>query len=310
MKSITLALGGGGTKGYAHIGVIKQLSKYGYAPSAIAGTSAGGIIGALYAAGYSIAEIETIAHSINFSKLFSINIYDSPSLIGLGGLHSLLKKYLEKKTFSDTIIPFAVTSVDSKTGYEYVINSGFLIDAVKATIAIPGIFPAYIHQDKNLVDGAVLNPIPVNIARWLNENDPVLAISLSAPPEKWPLLPKYEIPSFVPIPHFFAHQFSQMRLGKALESMTQSLELMINMITWLRLREDQPDVLINPAVYKYSMIEDVDVDELVKLGEKSVEEKINEISNAYTLSRRIRRWVRASKVPGKFLEVPESSESV
>lgn len=309
MKSVTLALGGGGTKGYAHIGVIKQLNKYDYEPSAIAGTSAGGIIGALYAAGYPITEIESIAHSISFSKLFSINISDSPSLIGLGGLHSLLNKYLGMKTFSDTNIPFAVTSVDSKTGYEYVINSGFLLDAVKATIAIPGIFPALTHNGKNLVDGAVLNPIPVNIARWLNEKDPVLAISLSAPPEKWPSLPRYGIPSFVPIPHFFSDQFSQMRLGKALESMTHSLELMINMITWLRIKEDKPDVLINPAVYKYSMIEDVDVGELVRLGEKSVQEKIKEISNAYTLSRRIRRWIRASKVPGKFLDLSGSSET-
>jgi hypothetical protein len=143
----------------------------------------------------------------------------------------------------------------------------------------------------------------------LNENDPVLAVSLSAPPEKWPTLPKYELPSFVPIPHFFMHQFSQMRLGRALESMTQSLELMINMITWLRLKEDKPDVLINPAVYKYSMIEDVDVDILIKLGEQAVIQKIKEISNAYTLSRRIRRWIRASNNPGKFLDLPGSIET-
>jgi len=307
MKDITLALGGGGTKGFAHIGVIKQLEKYGYQPSAIAGTSAGGIVGSLYAVGYSTAEIESFARSLNYTKLFSLNIDDSPSLLGLGGLYSSLKKYLGEKTFDEVRIPFAVTAVDSKTGSEYIINSGKIIDAVKATIAIPGILPAYIHNDKNLVDGAILNPVPVNIARWLNDDVPVIAISLSAPPDKWSSLPKYEVPSFVPVPQFVVHQFNQMRLGKALESFIQSLELMMNMIAWLRLKEDKPDVLINPSVYKYTMIDNVDIDEMIELGEISVKEKIKEISRAYSISRRVGRWIRASKVPGKFLEASVSN---
>jgi len=309
MKKITLALGGGGTKGFAHIGVIKQLEKYGYQPSAIAGTSAGGIVGSLYAVGYSMAEIESFARSLNYSKLFTLNIDDSPSLLGLGGLYSLLKEYLGEKTFDEVKIPFAVTAVDSNTGSEYVINSGKIINAVKATIAIPGVFPAYLHYDKNLVDGSVLNPVPVNIARWLKDDVPVIAISLSAPPDKWSSLPKYEVPSFVPVPQFVVHQFNQMRLGKALESFIQSLELMTNMIAWLRLKEDKPDVLINPSVYKYTMIDDVDIDEMIKFGEISVKEKIEEISHAYSISRRVGRWIRASKTPGKLLESSESNGS-
>jgi len=309
MKKITLALGGGGTKGFAHIGVIKQLEKYGYNPSAIAGTSAGGIVGSLYAVGYSMTEIESFARSLNYSKLFTLNIDDSPSLLGLGGLYSLLNKYLGEKTFDEVKIPFAVTAVDSNTGSEYVINSGKIIDAVKATTAIPGIFPAYIHNNKNLVDGAVLNPVPVNIARWLKDDVPVIAISLSAPPDKWSSLPKYKVPSFVPVPQFVVHQFNQMRLGKALESFIQSLELMMNMIAWLRLKEDKPDVLINPSVYHYTMIDDVDIDEMIKLGGFSVKEKIEEISHSYSISRRFGRWVRASKAPGKFLDASDSNGS-
>jgi len=304
MKKIALALGGGGTKGFAHIGVLKQLEKFGYQPSAIAGTSVGGIVGALYAVGYSISDIESFAHSLNYAKLFSRNINDAPSLLGLGGLYALLDKYLKNKTFKDLLIPFAVTTVDSKSGSEYIINSGNIIDAIKATTAIPGIFPAFIHNNKNLVDGAVLNPIPVNLVRWLKDDVPILAISLSAPPDKWSSLPKYEVPSFVPVPQFMVQQFNQMRLGKALESFTQSLELMMNMIAWLRIKEDKPDVLINPSVYKYTMIDDVDVDEMIKLGENSIKENITEISNAYSLSRRISRWIRASKTPALILEAP------
>jgi len=304
MKKIALALGGGGTKGFAHIGVLKQLKKFGYQPSAIAGTSVGGIVGALYAVGYSISDIESFAHSLNYAKLFSRNINDAPSLLGLGGLYALLDKYLKNKTFKDLLIPFAVTTVDSKSGSEYIINSGKIIDAIKATTAIPGIFPAFIHNNKNLVDGAVLNPIPVNLVRWLKDDVPILAISLSAPPDKWSSLPKYEVPSFVPVPQFMVQQFNQMRLGKALESFTQSLELMMNMIAWLRIKEDKPDVLINPSVYKYTMIDDVDVDEMIQLGENSIKENITEISNAYSISRRVSRWIRASKTPALILEAP------
>jgi len=304
MKKIALALGGGGTKGFAHIGVLKQLEKLGYQPSAIAGTSVGGIVGSLYAVGYSISDIESFARSLNYAKLFSRNINDAPSLLGLGGLYALLDKYLKNKTFKDLLIPFAVTTVDSKSGSEYIINSGNIIDAIKATTAIPGIFPAFIHNNKNLVDGAVLNPIPVNLVRWLKDDVPILAISLSAPPDKWSSLPKYEVPSFVPVPQFMVQQFNQMRLGKALESFTQSLELMMNMIAWLRIKEDKPDVLINPSVYKYTMIDDVDVDEMIQLGENSIKENITEISNAYSISRRVSRWIRASKTPALILEAP------
>jgi len=302
MKKITLALGGGGTKGFTHIGVIKKLESEGYKPSAIAGTSAGGIVGSLYAAGFSVKEIESFARSLNYSELFSRNIDDFPSLLGLGGLHALLEKYLGKDTFSQTKIPFAVCAVDSNSGAEYIINSGKLIDGVKATTAVPGIFPAFLYRKHVLVDGGVLNPVPVNIARWLNENVPVVAVSLSAPPEFWSSLPKYEIPTFFPIPQFFIQQFNNMRLAKAMETFTNSLELMTNMIAWLRLKEDKPDVIIYPDVHKFTIIDNVDLDEMIRLGEIAVEEKLDDIAHAFTLSNRAGRWIRASKVPGEILK--------
>jgi NTE family protein len=305
MKKITLALGGGGTKGFAHIGVIQQLEQFGYEPSAIAGTSAGGIVGALYAAGISSMEIGIFAKSLEFSKLFSRSSNDLPSLLGLGGLYKLLDKYLVGLTFADTKIPFAVTTVDQKTGTEYIINSGKLVDAIKATTAVPGIFPPFIHEGKSLVDGGVLNPVPVSIARWLKYDVPVIGVCLTAPPEKWSLLPKYKVPSFVPVPHFVVEQLSQLRLSKAVESFIDSLELMINEISWLRLKEEKPDILINPTVYKYSMIDDIDVDEAINLGKASVIEKKNDISKAYSISNKIGRWIRASKPPAEYLDLSE-----
>ena len=303
MKKVTLALGGGGTKGFAHIGVIQQLEEYGFIPSAIAGTSAGGIVGALFAAGIASKEIETFAKSLEYSKLFSRNTNNLPSLLGLGGLYKLLDKYLDGLTFADTKIPFAVTTVDQKSGTEYIINSGKLIDAIKATTAVPGIFPPFIHGNKTLVDGGVLNPVPVSIARWLKYDVPVIGVCLTAPPDKWSLLPKYTVPSYVPVPHFVVEQLSQLRLSKAVDSFIDSLELMINKISWLRLKEEKPDVLVNPSVYKYSMIEDMDVKEAIDLGKLSVIEKVNEISSAYSISNKFARWIRASTPPADLLDL-------
>ncbi|MDO9545801.1 MAG: patatin-like phospholipase family protein [Pelolinea sp.] len=303
MKKITLALGGGGTKGFAHIGVIQQLETFGFEPSAIAGTSAGGLVGALYASGYSSTEIGSFANSLNYSKLFTRAANDLPSLLGLGGLYELLKKYLGDMTFADTKIPFAVTAVDRNSGIEYIINTGKLTDAVKATTAVPGIFPPFILGKKTLVDGGVLNPVPVSIARWLKYDVPVLAVSLTAPPEKWSSLPKYEVPSFVPVPHFVIEQLSQLRLSKAVESFVDSLELMVNQIAWLRLKEEKPDVLINPSIYKYSMIDDINVNEAIELGKNSVIEKFDDISKAYSISNKLGRWIRASKPPAKLLDL-------
>jgi hypothetical protein len=83
--------------------------------------------------------------------------------------------------------------------------------------------------------------------------------------------------------------------------------LMINEISWLRLKEEKPDILINPAIYKYSMIDDVDVNEAIKIGRASVIEKKNDISKAYSITNKIGRWIRASKPPADFLDLTELS---
>lgn len=303
MKNVTLALGGGGTKGFAHIGVIKQILDLGFEPSAIAGTSAGGIVGALYACGYHIDKIEEFAKSMNFSKLISLNISDPPSLLSLGGLFTLLDRYIGERTFNSLEMPFAVCAVDNNSGEEYIINKGRILDALKATTAVSGVFPPYIHKNLSLVDGGVLNPVPVNIARWLDDNVPVVAVSLSAPRENWADLPKYNIPSYIPIPEFVSSQFGHMRLGKAVQTFTDSLELMMNMIAWLRLKEEKPDILIVPEVYQYTMYAEVDIDEMIKLGKQAVIDNTPSFNKAFNISKRASRWIKASKPPGKFIDL-------
>ena len=302
MKKITLALGGGGTKGFAHIGVIKIMLQLGYEIAAIAGTSAGGIVGALYGCGYQIAEIEEFAKKMDYTKLFSINISEPPSLLSLNGLFIILKKYIGERTFDSLNIPLAVCAVDNSSGQEYIINSGRVIDGLKATTAVSGVFPPFIHKNLALVDGGVLNPVPVNIARWMNDNVPVVAVSLNAPKDKWSELPRYNIPGYLPIPEFVANQFSHLRISKAMQTFTESLDLMMNMIAYLRLKEDDPDILVVPEVYKHTMYDNVIIQEMIEKGESAASAKAEDFSKAFSMSRRAVRWIKASKPPGKILE--------
>ena len=140
---ITLALGGGGAKGNAHIGVIRRLEKEGYQIRSVAGTSMGGLVAIFYASGLAPAEIEEIFTSTDQGSLYVRDANDGPSLLGLSGVRKLLDAVLGDKTFDDLKIPCAVTAVDTKTGSEIVISEGLLRDGVLATIALPGVFPPH-----------------------------------------------------------------------------------------------------------------------------------------------------------------------
>lgn len=302
MKNISLALGGGGTKGFAHIGAIRRLEKEGYCIKAIAGTSAGSIVGALYAIGYTPAQIETFSKSLKFSEIFNRSQEDAPSLMGLGGLHAMLEEKLGDAVFSETDIPFAATAVDTISATEIIINNGKLTTAIRASTAIPGIFPAEIIGDLNLVDGGVMDPVPVAVARWLCPNCPVVAISLLPEMKNWPDIARLTVPSYVPIPHFLIEQFNQLRYGKAAQVFLDSMDIMTNMIAELKLRLDKPDVILRPKVDHYTMFDKVDIDELIELGEQAVSSSIPALEKMMSLSNRMNRWLRVNKLPGRLLD--------
>ena len=178
---ITLALGGGGSRGYAHIGVIRRLEQEGFRIKAIAGTSFGGIVGVLYAAGYRPNDLEEMFCALDQKRLYGHAPEDGPSLIGLAGVRQQLINILGDRTFDSLRMPFAVTATDLKSGSEVVLTSGLLLDAILATIAMPGIFPARHIGDFELVDGGTLDPVPVVPARALAPRLPVVAVSLTLP---------------------------------------------------------------------------------------------------------------------------------
>jgi len=300
-KKISLALGGGGTKGFAHIGVIRQLEKEGFEIDAIAGTSAGGIVGALYAFGISVNEIIKLSSRLKFTDIFQRSSDDAPSLLGLGGLYKELENTFGDSTFEDLKIKFAAVSVDTVSGTPIIMNEGKIVDAVKATTAVPGIFPAMKFGDLNLVDGGVLDPVPVSTARWLNPDLPVVAVNLIPPLDRWPETPRMDIPPFVPIPQFIIDQLNQFRLGQAMHVFINSMEIMMNMVTELRIKVDKPDILIRPDVFNYTMFSKVEVDTMVKIGEDAVKRHADELTKMFGIANRASRWLRVAKKPGKTI---------
>lgn len=298
MKRISLALGGGGTKGFAHIGVIRQLEKLGYQIDAIAGTSAGGIVGALYAYGLSINEIISFSKKLKYSDFFNRSHKDAPSLLGLGGLYEQIENLLGDTIIENLKLKFATISVDTTSGKEVIINSGSVVNAVKATSAVPGIFPALQINEHNLVDGGVLDPVPVLTARWLIPELPVFAVGLTPPMEQWPNVPRLDIPPYVPIPQFLVEQLNQLRLGQAMHVFIDSMEIMVNTVADLRLKLEKPDVIIRPEVNKYTMFDKVDIDEMIYLGEQSVLKSAKEIESVFSVLNRLNRWLKVANPPG------------
>ena len=178
---IGLALGSGSARGLAHVGVILALEAYNIPIDIIAGTSIGSVIGGLYASGATIRQLEEVALSIKKSKtLFLIDpVFPHSGLISGDRIEKMLNQFaIKDKTFDDLSIPFAAVATEIENGAEVINNQGKVIDAVRASISIPGIFTPVKYQDYYLVDGGVVNPVPVDVVQMMGA-DIIIAVSLA-----------------------------------------------------------------------------------------------------------------------------------
>jgi NTE family protein len=179
-KTISLALGSGGARGYAHIGVIETIEKKGYEIKSIAGSSMGALIGGLYAVG----KLEEYKQWV-----LNLDYYDIYKLLGIslvdGGLVDAEKVFDKIKTFIGDVlieelpIQYKAVATELNTQEIVVFEKGKLIDAIRASIAIPTIFIPVYKDDKILVDGGVLNPLPLNLISQ-DETDLKIAVNLDA----------------------------------------------------------------------------------------------------------------------------------
>ena len=286
---ITLALGGGGAKGNSHIGVIRRLEKEGFIIRSVAGTSFGGIVAIFYAAGYSPDDIQKIFEDVDQGRLYGRDPEDGPSLLGISGVRKLLNHVVGGKTFDDLYIPCAVTAVDVKSGDEVIISKGTLVDALLSTTALPGIFPVQRMNGWELVDGGVLNPVPVSVARMLSPNLPVVAVILNDPMDK--PVPTYTIPMPQILPRSIVERISRMNFAQSLDIFLRAVDVSSRAVAHFRLELDKPDVLIRPAVHHINLLDKVVVADVAMLGEQATEEMLLQIKRAVSWPVRISKRI-------------------
>lgn len=284
---ITLALGGGGAKGNAHIGVLRRLEQEGFKIHAVAGTSFGGIVAAMYAAGYTPDEIEDNFTGVDQTRLYSRSLEANPSLLGLDGVRKWLDQVLSDHTFAELEIPCALTAVDLNCGCEVILDNGLVKNALMATIAVPGIFPSHPWQDWVLVDGGVLDPVPVSVARSLAPSLPVVAVTLQSPIGEPARSMGMPVPSGIPKP--ILDRLAHIRFAQAFDIFLRSVDIGNRAVAEYRLAVDKPAVIIRPAVSDIELLDRVDVREVAQRGDDAVEAVLPELRRAVSWSSRLRR---------------------
>ena len=182
-KKLGLVLSGGLTWGLCHIGVLAVLAEAEIRVDMLAGTSVGSLVGALYAAGYSASQLEALARRTHWRDLIKLQA-PRLGLVGTKGFTSYLERHLGEVTFAQLQVPLAVVTCDLNHGKEVVLNTGPVVPAVIASCALPGIFTPVDVNGQLLIDGGVVNNLPVGVAQKLGA-EVVIAVDLGAKPIKW-----------------------------------------------------------------------------------------------------------------------------
>lgn len=164
-KTIGIALSGGATLGAAHVGVLQVLEENGIKPDFVAGTSAGALVGAAYCAGIPLSEIETLFRSMSWPTLIKLSKRQSLSVFDTQPMEEFLRQKLGDIEFKDLNIPFAAICCDISNGERVVLEDGPLAPAVRASAAIPGLFSPVLINNLMLVDGGVVDNLPVEQVR-------------------------------------------------------------------------------------------------------------------------------------------------
>lgn len=182
---IALALGGGAARGFAHIGVIKMLESQGVFADYVVGTSAGAVVGALYASGYDAYAMQKIAQQLD-EKIFADWTLGGRGFLKGEALQEFINQHVQNRPLEKLNKPFAAVATDLKSGERVVFRTGDTGLAVRASAAVPGVFQPTQFRGKTYVDGGLTSPIPVRAAREMGA-DFVIAVDISAVPEGQPV---------------------------------------------------------------------------------------------------------------------------
>ncbi len=275
---IALALGGGAARGWAHIGVLRALDEAGIEISMIAGTSIGALVGGCYLAG-KLDELESFARSLTMRRIAGLLDF----AIGGGGLfggmrlNDRMRDHLVGISIEDLGRPFVAVATEINTGHEVWIQSGSLITGIRASYALPGIFEPVRCNNRTLIDGALVNPVPVSVCR-AHEQPLVVAVNLhydlygrsavvkhtaSEPEAESPRTDRRKPPR-------------DSRLGMT-SVMVQAFNIIQDRISRARLAGDPPDLSLHPKLSDIGLSEFHRAGEAIDRGYQEAAAKLGEI---------------------------------
>jgi NTE family protein len=281
---IGLALGSGVARGWAHLGVLKAIDRLGLVPDVVAGSSIGSLVGGFYLAGHADV-LEKWARSLTTMRMLRyLKMPMNGGMISGTRLFSEAEHYLGDLGMDELKTPFIAVATDLWTGHEIWLRDGKVVDAMRASLSLPGIFKPKRINGHWLVDGALVNPVPVSVCRALGA-EMVISVNLNAD-----IMGKAheddEAPKGNGKPaNKLASSFGHRGNGEpsTFNVMVTSLNIIQDRIARSRLAGDPPDVSINPRIGHIGLLEFDRADELISAGEQAVERAMPEIQDAISV---------------------------
>jgi NTE family protein len=301
---IGLALGGGAARGFAHIGIVRTLVAHGIVPNVVVGTSIGAVVGGAYATGH-LDRLEDWARSLqprNIISYLDIRL-NASGLIGGTKLAAELEAAMGPSLIEDLPVKFATVATEVRTGHEIWLTHGRIVDAMRASYALPGIFAPVLVGDRWLVDGALVNPVPVSAARAFGaeiviaanlssdvfahsttvySHGPAAGAAMAATPEVMdPAPPKRGFGKFFSAERTVKREFFGAAGRPGISTiMVDAFNIMQDRITRARLAGDPPDLLISPRVGQIGWFDFHRADDLIAHGARAAERAIESIQEA------------------------------
>ena len=301
-KKIGLALGSGSARGWAHIGAIEAIEEAGIPIHYVAGTSIGAFVGAVYATG-DLDSLKQFALQMDWKKVISYFDVVFPKSGFMDGkkVHDLFSIHTDAKTFEEFKIPVKMIATDLKTGKKVVIDSGNIIEGIRASVSVPGVFTPVRRGDKWLVDGGLVDPVPVSVVRNMGA-DFVIAVDLNSDlinhdykPEKQTSLEKIpkkernELMLRISAQYNTAENAVKAKINRwfsgstkspnIIDVMGTSLGIMQEQISRINLAMDPPDILIQPRLGDLKMFDFDQAERSIREGYTQAKYQIDNIKS-------------------------------
>ena len=299
-----LALGAGAARGMAHLGVLRELEKAGLAPDVVAGTSIGALVGGMYAAG-KLDRLTEVALRLDWKQIarYFVEIsFPRSGLIEGNKLTALLAEIVGEVELTELALPFRAVTTNLMTGEEVVISDGDLVEAIRASIAVPGIFTPARRGDDLLVDGGLVNPVPVSVCRTMGA-ERIIAVDLnygrvkdtrarnSTVKEKSALAsqrPNFDAGQIfewlerntkqfdIELPNPLKSWMERHALPNVFDVLGNTLGIIESQIAATRLQVDKPDLLIQPNVGDIRFMDFVHAGEMIEEGRRAAKEALGQ----------------------------------